>query len=230
MHINFMLFPKVVPLDLVGPYEVLGRVPGWTLDLVAADMEPVETDKGMAILPTCTRETARPSDLLVIPGGAGSDIAMLDPDWLEFTRVHDASAKYVFGICTGAFILGAAGLIKGRKVGSHWQARDLLEMFGALPVDDRIVVDGKYYTSGGVSSGIDAALQVVADLEGLERAQLVQLAMEYDPGPPFPGGTPFTSPKSIVDAFLDANKERRIGRTKKVEEAASRLQTSATSV
>ena len=224
MHVNIVIFPNVVPLDFIGPYEVLSRVPGWTVDLVAADMNPVATDRGLAFLPTCTRATAKPSDLLVIPGGAGADDAMLDPAWVEFTAAQAETAQYVFGICTGAFLLGAAGLLRGKRAGAHWQARDLLARFGAIPIDDRIVIDGKYYTSGGVSSGIDAALKVVADIEGEERAQVIQLAIEYDPHPPLKGGTPFTSPKAIVDTVIEAGKERRAIREGKVDIAASRLQ------
>jgi cyclohexyl-isocyanide hydratase len=223
MQVNMMILPEMVALDLIGPHEVLARVPGWTVDLVAADMNPVRSDKGMGILPTVTRETAKPSDILVVPGGSGADIAMLDSAWLDFTRTHAAQAKYVFGICTGAFVLGAAGLLKGRRAGAHWQARDLLSQFGAIPSDERIVIDGTYYTSGGVTSGIDAALRVVGDIEGEDRARMVQLALEYDPAPPFEGGTPFTSPARIVEAILGQSVERRAKREKQVAEAAARL-------
>ena len=213
----------MVPLDLVGPYEVLTRVPGWTVELVAVDMKPVVTDKGLALLPNRTRETAKPADLLVVPGGAGADIAMLDADWVAFVRAQAAGAKYVFGICTGALLLGAAGLLAGKRAGAHWQARDLLAQFGAIPSDERIVVDGNIYTSAGVTSGIDAALRVVADLAGEDRARMIQLGMEYDPAPPFDGGTPFTSPREIVDGVLAAAAPRRAKREAQVAEAAARM-------
>ena len=223
MNVTMILLPEMVALDLVGPHEVLSRVPGWQVRLVAASRAPVRADRGMTILPDCTRDEVTATDLLVIPGGAGADIAMLDPEWIAFVRAQVLQARYVFGICTGAFLLGAAGLLKGRRAGAHWQARDLLAQFGAIPVADRVVVDGQFYTSGGVTSGIDAALQVVADLAGVERARMIQLALEYDPAPPFPGGTPATSPQSIVDAVLEAGKARRQSREAQVARAARLL-------
>ena len=175
--------------------------------------------------PTLTVTTQKPSDILVIPGGAGIDTAMSDSKWLEFTRIHAERAKWVFGICTGAFMLGAAGLLKGKRAGAHWQARDLLSAFGAIPSNDRIVVDGKYYTSGGVTSGIDAALKVIADIEGQRLAEKIQLAVEYDPAPPFPGGTPFTSKPDIVDEVLRTAQPRRKEREEQVANAVSFLNT-----
>ena len=131
----------------------------------------------------------------------------------------------MFGICTGSFLLAAAGLLVGRRAGAHWQARDLLSRFGAVPVDDRMVVDGKYYTSGGVSSGIDMALRVVGDIAGMDVAQKIQLQIEYDPAPPFAGGTPFTSPPDIVAAVRQASAQRRSAREKLVDQAATVMQT-----
>ncbi|MGR3248311.1 MAG: DJ-1/PfpI family protein [Paracoccus sp. (in: a-proteobacteria)] len=194
---------------MVGPYEVLSRLPGWKIDLVAADMLPVTSDRGMAIVPTVTREDAPRSDLLVIPGGAGADIAMLDHELVDFVRTHAGTAKFVLGICTGALLLGAPGLLTGRRAGAHWQARDLLAQFGPVPCSDRVVIDGTYYTSAGVTSGIDAALRLVADLEGERRARMIQLAMEYDPAPPFRGGTATTSPAEIVAAVTSASRATR---------------------
>ncbi|MEJ2227273.1 MAG: DJ-1/PfpI family protein [Alphaproteobacteria bacterium] len=228
MHVNIIAVPGVVPLDLVGPYEVFSRVPGWSVNLVAAELTPVVSDKGLAFLPDCTRKTAKPCGLLVIPGGAGADIAMLDETWLSFIRDHAQQAQYVLGVCTGALLLGAAGLLKGKRAGSHWQARDLLALFDAIPSDERIVADGKYYTSAGVTSGIDAALKVVADIEGEERARIIQLAMEYAPAPPFGGGTPITSPPEIVARVREASAARRAERERRVIEAADRLKNDPT--
>lgn len=223
MLVNMILVPEMVQLDLTGPFEVLARVPGWRVEIVAATPAPVRSDRGLAIVPTLTRESAAPADLLVVPGGTGIDTAMLDPAWIGFVRAQAHNARYVFGICTGSMLLAAAGLLVGRRAGGHWQARDLLARFGAIPSDERRVVDGKYFTSGGVTSGIDMALQVVAETAGEEVARRIQLQIEYDPAPPFSGGTPFTSPPAIVEAVRRASAERRARREALVERAAANL-------
>lgn len=227
MQVNVILVPDMVQLDITGPYEVLARAPGWTLDLVAASMDPVRTDRGLTILPTQTRDSAKPSDILVIPGGTGIDHAMLDEGWLAYARREAERAQYVFGICTGSLLLAAAGLLQGRRAGGHWQARDLLTKFGVTPSDERMTVDGKFYTSGGVTSGIDMALRVVADVAGEDTARKIQLGIEYDPAPPFAGGTPFTSPPHIVAAVSEASRERRAKREAMVERAAQALRSRA---
>jgi cyclohexyl-isocyanide hydratase len=221
--VNVVLIPRMVQLDVTGPFEVLARVPGWSVSLVAATMDPVRTDRGLRIMPDVTRECAAPADLLVVPGGTGVDFAMLDPTWIGFVQRQAASAAHVFGICTGSLLLGAAGLLQGRRAGGHWQARDLLARFGATPSDDRLTIDGKYYTSGGVTSGIDVALRVVADLEGETAARKIQLAIEYDPHPPFAGGTPSTSPAEIVQSVLADSRARRAEREGMVAKAAEKL-------
>jgi cyclohexyl-isocyanide hydratase len=213
----------MVQLDVTGPFEVLSRVPGWTISLVAATLDPVRTERGLRIVPDVTRENAAPADLLVVPGGTGVDFAMLDPAWIAFVQRQAASAEHVFGICTGSLLLAAADLLHGRHAGGHWQARDLLARFGAIPSDARLTIDGKYYTSGGVTSGIDVALRVVADLEGEMVARKIQLAIEYDPHPPFAGGTPFTSPPEIVQAVLADSRARRAERESMVTQAVERL-------
>lgn len=221
--VNMVLIENMVQLDLTGPYEVLARVPGWTVELVAVSRNPVRTDRGLTIVPTVTRDLAAKPNLFVLPGGAGIDDAMADPEWVRFTRDQAEAADHVFGICTGAFLLAAAGLLIGRRAGAHWQARDLLSKFGATPCDDRMVQDGKFYTSGGVTSGIDMALKVVADLAGVETAQKIQLAMEYDPAPPFPGGTPFTSPRAIVEALQAHGASRRERREKLTDQVSASM-------
>lgn len=223
MQVNIIIVPDMVQLDITGPHQVLALVPGWTLDLVAASMDPVRTDRGLTILPTQTREAAKPSDILVIPGGAGIDHAMLDESWLAYVRREAERARYVFGICTGSLLLAAAGLLTGRRAGGHWQARDFLAKFGAIPSDERMTVDGKFYTSGGVTSGIDAAFKVVADVAGEDTARSIQLLIEYDPAPPFPGGTPFTSPPHIVAAAREMGRPRREKREALVEQAVAAL-------
>jgi cyclohexyl-isocyanide hydratase len=226
MQCNIVTVPDMVQLDITGPFEVLARTPGWMVDLVAATMDPVRTDRGLCLVPNQTRETAKASDIIVVPGGAGIDSAMLDPEWIAYVRREAARARYVFGICTGSLLLGAAGLLKGRRAGAHWQARDLLGHFGATVSNDRMTQDGNIYTSGGVTSGIDMALRVVGDIAGDTIARKIQLAMEYDPEPPFSGGTPLSSPPEIVQAVLADSTNRRTRREQQVREAAARLRES----
>lgn len=221
--INFLLFPAVTQLDLTGPYEVLVRMPGAKIELVGPTLDPVRSDRGLAILPTATREHAPVCDLLVVPGGPGTDDAMLDPAWIGIVREQAKSARWIFGICTGSLLLGAAGLLRGRRSGGHWLARDLLVEFGATVVDDRMVIDGNIFTSGGVTAGIDMALRVVAEIAGDETAKRIQLQIEYDPSPPFRSGTPFTASPETVEAQRKAGAARRKVREEAVTKAAAAL-------
>jgi len=223
MRANFALFEGVTQLDLTGPYEVLVRAPGFQCELVAKAPGNVRTDRGLVLVPTTTVAEAGPCDLLVVPGGPGTDAALEDPAWVDFVRTQAASAKWVFGICTGSLLLGAAGLLQGRRASCHWLARDLLAEFGAQPVDDRTTIDGKYFTSGGVTAGIDMALLVVANVLDQAAAEQIQLQIEYDPAPPFPGGTPFTSRAEIVQRCVSAGAERRALREAAVKAAAATL-------
>jgi cyclohexyl-isocyanide hydratase len=227
MQVNIVLVPDMVQLDATGPFEVMARTPGWTIDLVAASLEPVRTELGLSILPTRTRETAFASDLLVVPGGSGIDRAMLDADWVAYIRREAEQAKFVFGICTGSLLLAASGVLKGRTAGGHWLSRALLARFGVISSEERMTVDGKFYTSGGVTSGIDMALRVVADIAGEETARKIQLQIEYDPAPPFLGGTPMTSPPQIVAALRAGSRDRCTKREVMVNEAAARLRRNA---
>src|SRR5262249_33443602 len=144
-----------------------------------------------------------------------------DDGWIAYTRREGVKAKYVFSVCTGSLLLAAAGLLTGRRAGGHWQARDLLVRFNVIPSDARLTMDGKFFTSGGVSAGIDMALRLVADVAGEETTRKIQLAIEYDPAPPFPGGTPFTSPE-IVKAVLDGSRQRRTDRERIVASCVRR--------
>jgi cyclohexyl-isocyanide hydratase len=223
MQVNIVVVPDMVQLDATGPFEVMARTPGWNIDLVAASLEPVRTERGLTIVPSRTRETASPSDLFVVPGGSGIDRAMLNANWVAYTRREAERARYVFGICTGSLLLAAAGVLKGRTAGGHWLSRSLLAEFGVVPSDKRMTIDGKFYTSGGVTSGIDMALRVVADIVDEETARKIQLQIEYDPAPPFVGGTPMTSPAEITAALREASRERCAKRELIVAEAAARL-------
>lgn len=223
MRVNFALFEGVTQLDLTGPYEVLARAPGFQCELVAKTLAPVRSDRGLGLLPTRTLAEAGPCDLLVVPGGPGADVALDDPQWVAFVRAQAAQARWVFGICTGALLLGAAGVLRGRRASSHWTARDLLALFGATPMPDRMTIDGNLFTSGGVTAGIDMALLLVATVLDEAAAEQIQLQIEYDPAPPFPGGTPETSRAEIVQRCMAVGSERRKLREAAVRAAAARL-------
>jgi cyclohexyl-isocyanide hydratase len=221
---GLLLFPGMTQLDLTGPLEVLGRLPGWRVEIVAPTLEPVRTDKGLVIQPDAAFGTASSYELFVVPGGPGTDDAMLDPEIVRFVRDKSNAAAYIFGICTGSLLLGAAGLLRGRRSGGHWQARDLLSRFGAIPCDDRMTIDGNIYTSGGVTAGIDMALRVAAAVAGDDVAQQIQLQIEYDPEPPFDAGTPFVAPPEIVERARNATAASRAIREAAVEQAAKQLE------
>lgn len=221
--IHMLLFEGLTQLDLTGPYEVLVRMPGAKIELVAQTMAPVASDRGLAIVPTTTRDKVGQADLLVVPGGPGTDDAILDSAWVSFVRAQARSARWIFGICTGSLLLGAAGVLRGRRATGHWLARDLLSQFGAKVSDERMVVDGNIFTAGGVTAGIDMALRVVAELRGDEAAKRVQLQIEYDPEPPFRSGTPFVASAQTVETQRRAGAERRRIRELAVAKAAATL-------
>ncbi|MBR0652486.1 DJ-1/PfpI family protein [Roseomonas terrae] len=220
---GILVFPGVTQLDMTGPFEVLARMPGWRVEVVAKARGPVRSDRGLVLHADTDFAAAPQYDLLAVPGGPGTDDAILDADTVDFVRRQGAGAGHVFGICTGSLLLGAAGLLRGRRAGSHWMARDLLPRFGATVSDARMTQDGTIYTAGGVTSGIDMALRVAADLVGEEAAQRIQLAIEYDPEPPFRAGTPFVAPPALVAGVREAAAANRARRAAAVEEAARRL-------
>lgn len=227
MQVNFLLFPALTQLDLTGPFEVLARAPGFRIDFVSPTLDPIRSDRGLAMVPTATFATARPCDILVVPGGPGTDDALVDPAWVEFTAAQAAQAKFILGVCTGSLLLGAAGLLRGRRAACHWQAREFLGAFGAIPDESRTCVDGNIFTSGGVTSGIDMALRAVSLILSEDAARQIQLQIEYDPEPPFEGGTPRTSPEHIVARCLEATRERHALRSRAVAQAAQALSAAA---
>ena len=196
-NIGFVIFPAVTQLDFTGPLQVLARVPQSTVHIVAKSMAPVPTDCTMAVLPTHTFETCPQLDLICVPGGSGVVGAMADNDTLAFVARQAAGAKYVTSVCTGAFVLGAAGLLKGRRATTHWGYTELLPLVGATYEKARMVTDGNVTTAGGVTSGIDFGLKLVAEIAGETVAQAIQLSIEYDPAPPFQSGHPDRAPEAI---------------------------------
>ena len=201
IRVAFLLFPNVTQLDLTGPAQVLSRLGNATIDLVARDLAPVPTDAGFPLLPGVTFADAVQPDILCIPGGFGVTDAMEDPATLAWVRQAAAGATWVTSVCTGALLLGAAGLLRGYRATTHWGSHHHLAAFGAVPVKERVVFDRNRVTGGGVTAGLDFGLTVIATLWGEEQAQLIQLGSEYDPAPPFNAGSPLTAPKAIVEKF-----------------------------
>jgi cyclohexyl-isocyanide hydratase len=198
--IGMLIFPQLTQLDMTGPYEVLARLPNTTVHLVAHTLEPVKTDRGMRIVPTVTFADCPQLDVIMVPGGPGQQQLMDDPVVLEFLQRQARSARYVTSVCTGSLVLGAAGLLKGRRATSHWAAVDHLAALGATPVREHVVVDGNIVTGAGVTSGIDFALKLAAILESEEVARQIQLQIEYDPTPPFNSGSPQTAAPETLAA------------------------------
>jgi cyclohexyl-isocyanide hydratase len=202
-HVAMLLYPEFTALDLVGPYHFLGATPGITVHLVTnqPDLKPVKSDIGLAIQPTTTlADCPRDMTVLFTPGGTrGTLAAARDPATLAFFRERAESARYVTSVCTGSLILGAAGLLKGKRATSHWLAVPLLTQFGATPERSRYVRDGKVITGAGVSAGLDFGSAMVAELRGRQVAEAVVLMSEYDPEPPIPGGSIETARPEIRD-------------------------------
>jgi cyclohexyl-isocyanide hydratase len=211
--IGMLIFPRLTQLDMTGPYEVLARVPNTKVHLVAKSMAPVKTDRGMEIVPTITLADCPQLDLIMVPGGPGQQDLMEDQTVLEFLQKQARGAKYVTSVCTGSLVLGAAGLLKGKRATCHWAAIDHLKLLGAIPVSERVVTDGNVITGAGVASGIDFALAVAALLEGEEVARQIQLQIEYDPAPPFNTGSPKTAPAEMTallrSRLATLNEQRR---------------------
>jgi cyclohexyl-isocyanide hydratase len=221
--IGFLLFPRLTQLDLTGPFEVFSRLPGAKVHLAWKTMDPVRSDSGMAILPSVTFADCPPLDLLCVPGGPGQIALMDDEEVLAFLRRMATGARYVTSVCTGALVLGAAGLLEGYRAATHWTAMDQLEPLGAIPVAERVVFDRNRITGGGVTAGIDFALSVVAEVSGEAVARAIQLQIEYEPAPPFSGGSPTTAPPQIL-AVVRARAEKMMpARREATARAAARL-------
>jgi cyclohexyl-isocyanide hydratase len=220
---GMLVFPNLTQLDLTGPYEVLSRLPGAETLLLWKDLAPVRTEHGLTITPMATLATCPPLDLVFVPGGPGVNPLLEDDEVLAFLRHAAASARYVVSVCTGALVLGAAGLLRGRRAATHWMSREMLPAFGAEPVAERVVVDGNVFTGGGVTAGIDVALTVAAEIAGRVAAEAIQLAIEYDPAPPFSSGSPETADPAVLQSVLDRAKPRQLDRAERVARAAAAL-------
>lgn len=219
LNIGFVLFPNLTQLDLTGPLQVLGRAPEANVHLAAASMEPVASDGALKLVPTTTFTDCPDLDVLCVPGGFGVDAAMAEPALMDFVRRQSACARYVTSVCTGAFILGAAGLLRGKRATTHWAYHDELARVGAIPERARVVRDGNIITGGGVTAGIDFGLTLLAELAGADYARLVQLSLEYDPGPPFDAGAVEKAPAS-VSAEAQARYQPRVAAFREALEIA----------
>src|SRR4051812_5497882 len=201
-NVGFVIFPGITQLDFTGPFEVLSRLgtpgsifsptifPNSRVHVIAKTMLPVVSDRGLGIMPTCSFNGSPSLDLICVSGGAGVADALADDETVDFIRRRSEHARYVTSVCVGAFLLGAAGLLKGRRATTHWAYVDLLPLVGARHDKGRIVRDGNVFTSAGVSAGIDFAFGLVAELAGPAVARAIQLGIEYDPAPPFDAGHP----------------------------------------
>lgn len=198
LHIGILLFPEVTQLDATGPAQVLCRVPGAKLHMIWKTRDPVPTDAGFSIVPTTTFAECPQLDVICVPGGGGQVALMTDEETLAFLRKQAAGARYVTSVCTGSLVLGAAGLLKGYKSACHWSSREYLPAFGAIPVAERVVRDRNRLSGGGVTAGIDFGLTMAAELAGEEVAKAIQLALEYDPKPPFDSGSPEKAGPAVV--------------------------------
>jgi cyclohexyl-isocyanide hydratase len=198
LQIGSLLFEGVDQIDLTGPFEVLARIPNSTYRIYGKTAGPVRDVKGLRLTPDATLAEAPPLDVLHVPGGFGQEALMEDEQVLAWIRRQAAGACSIFSVCTGALLCGAAGLLKGRRATTHWASFHLLPFFGAIPVNERVVVDGSYVLAAGVTAGIDGALRLAAELRGDDVAQAIQLHMAYAPEPPFNSGTPETAPPAIL--------------------------------
>ena len=207
-NVGFVIFPDLTQLDFTGPQQVLARLPQSAMHIVAKSAAPVPSDSALSLVPTHTFENCPRLDLICIPGGTTGVVrAMGDRETIAFVQRQSSTAKYVTSVCTGAFVLGAAGLLKGRRATTHWAFTELLPLVGATHEKKRVVKDGNLITAGGVTSGIDFGLRVVADLAGDTVAQGIQLSLEYDPDPPFASGHPDRASESVM-ASLSPRYER----------------------
>ena len=200
MQVAILIFEKLTALDAIGPYEVLRSVPGWEVKFVGPEKGPVRTDSGaLGLSADYGLDEVSEADVVLVPGGEGNRPLLADEAVLSWLRRIDEGSKWTTSVCTGSLVLGAAGLLEGKRATSHWAFLEQLRGFGADPVGGRFVEDGKVLTAAGVSAGIDMALHLVGLEAGPEVAQAIQLGIEYDPQPPFDAGSPAKAPQPIVE-------------------------------
>jgi putative intracellular protease/amidase len=204
MDIAILLFDRFTSLDAVGPYEVLSHLPDANVTFVATEAGPVRNDsRSLALVADATLAELPNPDILLVPGGPGQIQAEKDEAILDWLRTADATTTWTTSVCTGSLVLGAAGLLEGKRATTYWLALEDLARHGAIPTNERVVIDGKVVTAAGVSSGIDMALTLAAEIGGADLAQLIQLGIEYDPQPPYDSGSEAKAPAHISQFFRD---------------------------
>ena len=223
ISIGLILFPRLTQLDLTGPFEVFARIPNAKVHLIWKTLDPVISDVGLSIVPTITFDQCPDLDVICIPGGPGMNALLEDEQVLTFVRRQGDQARYVTSVCTGALVLGAAGLLNGYKAATHWASMDFLPAFGATPVKTRVCIDRNRITGGGVTAGIDFGLYLAARLTDRKTAEKIQLYMEYNPEPPFQAGSPDTAPAEVVAEFRSYVSGMLEQRRAAVERAATKL-------
>lgn len=221
MIIGMLIFPDMTQLDFTGPYEVFSQMPECEVKVIAKTLQPVAARGGLRFLPDTTIDDAPPLDLVFVPGGPGVGALMEDKAVLEFLRRQAQQARYVTSVCTGALVLGAAGLLKGYRATTHWLSLDLLPVFGATAMPERVVFDRNRITGGGVTAGIDFALSVAGEVLGADAAKTIQLLIEYNPAPPFACGHPETADAAIVNNLRVARAPMQASRLEQAKRAAA---------
>jgi cyclohexyl-isocyanide hydratase len=223
LQIGLVLFPRVTQLDFTGPLQVFGSLPGAKVHLIWKRIEPVPSDSVLVLMPTMTFADCPQLDVICVPGGQGINDMVGDAEMLDFLRKQAPGAKYVTSVCTGALVLGAAGLLQGYRAATHWSAMDFLPAFGATPAKTRVCVDRNRVTGGGVTAGIDFALTLVSLLFDRKAAEAIQLGIEYNPAPPFNAGSPDTAPPEVLAFLRQKNAAAQARRAEQVGRAAARL-------
>lgn len=197
MRIAIPIYPRFTATDAIGGYEVLGRVPGASVHFLASRAGTIETDLGLKIVAD-DLDTLPDPEIIMIPGGPNAILPLSDAKLLDWVRRADQTSQWTTSVCTGAYVLGAAGLLEGKRATTHWLDIEGLTRWGATPVRERVVFDGKLVTAGGVSSSLDMGLTLAARIAGEDTARAIQLGIEYDPHPPFDAGSPDKAPPHVV--------------------------------
>ena len=223
LQIGLLLFPNLTQLDLTGPLQVFARLPGAQVHLIWKRIEPVPSDTALALLPTITFEDCPQLDVICVPGGFGVNDIINDQETLDFVRRQGLGAQYVTSVCTGALVLGAAGLLDGYRATTHWTAIDFLPAFGAIPTRTRVCTDRNRVTGGGVTAGIDFGLTLASILTDRTTAETIQLFLEYNPAPPFSSGSPDTASPEVLTIIKEKGSPQQQRRTDAVRRAADRL-------
>jgi cyclohexyl-isocyanide hydratase len=226
LEVGILVYREMDQIDATGPFEVFARVPEANVRLIGVEAAPVADHKGLILTPhvsIASMAERPPLEVLVVPGGRGQEALMEDERVLSFIRDHAAAGRWVLSVCTGALLCGAAGLLRDRRATTHWAAFHLLPIFGAVAVDQRVVVDGKLVSAAGVTAGIDGAFQVVARLRGNEAAAAIELDLVYAPEPLFHAGTPEIAPPELVRAVRARYQAITEARERTAQRLAARL-------